>query len=86
VRQVRAAQQRVYFEQAEQAIAELQRRGWADPALDPALASSALVGMMMRFAENWLVQGALDCTFDDGVETLANVCLRAVGLTEPTAR
>lgn len=83
VREVRAAQQRQYFHQAEAAIRELQQRGLVDPALEPAVAATALVGMMMRFAEIWLVQGQLDCDFDEGVETLANVCLKAVRLTEP---
>lgn len=82
VREVRAAQQQQYFQQAEEAIRELQRHGLVDPALDPPIAAAALVGMMVRFAELWLVQGQLDCDFDEGVETLTAVCLKAVRLTE----
>ena len=39
----------------------------------------------MRFAEMWFVQGMLDCSFDDGANTLADVCLKAVRLAEPAA-
>ena len=85
VRALRAAQQQDYVRQAEQAIAAVQSRGGADPELDPAIAASALVGMMHRFAELWFVEGSVTCSFDDGVETVAAMCARAIVPAAPPA-
>ena len=38
-------------------IRQLQRRGLADPELDPVIAAAALGSMTSRFAEFWLAQG-----------------------------
>jgi AcrR family transcriptional regulator len=85
VRAVRFARQQHYLQQAEASIRQLQKQGLADPALDPAIAASALTGMVNRFAEMWLVQGVVDCPFDDGVDQLAHLCLNALRLQDPPA-
>jgi hypothetical protein len=38
--------------------------------------------MMSRFAEMWLVEGFLDCAFDDAVEQLTAVFVNALGVKE----
>jgi AcrR family transcriptional regulator len=83
VRELRAAQRRQYAEQAEAAIRAVQRRGLADLRIDPRIVAPALVGMMMRFAEMWLVQGILDCDPERGADTLSAVCIAAMGLRDP---
>jgi AcrR family transcriptional regulator len=84
VRAVRFARQQHYLEQAAASIRELQEHGLADPDLDPGIAASALNAMVSRFAEMWLVQGVIRCSFDDGVEQLATVCLNALQLKDPS--
>jgi AcrR family transcriptional regulator len=82
VRATRTERQRVYGVQAVESIRRLQRMGLADPDLDPAIASAALSGMVNRFAEMWLVQGLIDCDFDDAVEQITTLCMSALGLRE----
>jgi AcrR family transcriptional regulator len=73
-------------ERISNSLAQLQRRGWIDPSLDPTIAASALGAMVTRFAEMWLVQGLFDTEFDDGVEQLTRLFLNALHLRErPTA-
>jgi hypothetical protein len=38
--------------------------------------------MTSRFPELWLVEGFLDCSFDDGVEQLTRVFVNAIGLKD----
>jgi len=61
-------------------IRQLQRRGWVDPSVNPAIAAHALGGMVSRFAEMWLVQKLLDCSFDECVEQLAKLFANALQL------
>jgi hypothetical protein len=82
VRATRTERQRRYGVQAIESIRRLQRMGLADPTLDPAIASTALSAMISRFAEMWLVQGLLDCDFDDAVEQLTTICMSGLGLRE----
>ena len=76
-------------ERARQEVAEsirqLQRHGLADPGLDPAVAAAALGSMTARFAEMWLVQGFLECDFDDGVEQVTRMFVNALQLREDPA-
>ena len=58
----------------------LQRRGLADPELDPDIAAAALGAMTYRFAELWLAHGAIECDFDTGVDTVARLFVNALGL------
>ncbi len=41
--------------------------------------------MTYRFPEMWFVQGLLDCDFDEGVEQLTLLFVRALGLDESRA-
>ena len=63
-------------------IRRLQRRGLADPQLDPVIAAAGLGAMTYRFPELWFVQGLLDCDFDAGVEQLTRLFVNALGLPE----
>ena len=38
--------------------------------------------MVTRFAEMWLVQHLLECSFDEGVEQLTALCMNALGLKD----
>jgi hypothetical protein len=58
----------------------------ADPQLDPAIAAPALTAMVTRFAEMWLVQNLLDCSFDEGVEQLTMLCVNALQLKDRPGR
>lgn len=67
-------------EQIAESIGELQARGLADPSLDPRLTAAALGAMTFRFAEMWLVQGAVDCPLEEGIEQLARVIVNALDI------
>lgn len=82
VRDVRFARQKLYTQQTEDSIRRLQAQGLADPALDPAIAAPALRAMVSRFAEMWLVQHLLACSFDEAVEQLTALCVNALQLKD----
>jgi AcrR family transcriptional regulator len=82
VRQVRFARQQHYLDQAAASIRALQQQGLADAELDPSIAATALNAMVNRFAEMWLVQGVLECSFDDGVDELTALCVNALKLRD----
>ncbi len=86
VRTARLVQQQPYTEQTEDAIRYLQGHGLADEHLDPVIAASALAAMVSRFAEMWFVQGQLDCSFEEGVDQLTNLCLNALRLKDRSER
>ena len=83
VREVRFRRQKFYTEQTEVSIRALQKQGLADPSLDASIAAPALTAMVTRFAEMWLVQGLIECSFDDGVEQLTTLCVNALQLKDP---
>ena len=83
VREVRFRRQKHYSAQTEDSIRALQKQGLADASLDPGIAAPALTAMVTRFAEMWLVQGLIDCSFDDGVEQLTTLCVNALQLKDP---
>jgi AcrR family transcriptional regulator len=83
VRAARFKRQRYYGEQVEESIRRLQRHGLVDPDLEPVIAAAVLGSMTTRFPELWLVEGSLDCSFDDGVDQLTRVFVNALGLKEP---
>jgi AcrR family transcriptional regulator len=85
VRAVRFARQHQYTGRTEVAIRRLQAQGRCDPDLDPAIAAQALTAMVTRFAEMWLVQDQIDCSFDQGVEQLTTLCMNALQLQDPPA-
>lgn len=84
VRVAREGRDRAYAKQVADSIRLLQRRGLADPDLDPDIASAALGAMTSRFAELWLAQGRLDCDLETGVETVTRLFTNALGI--PRAR
>jgi AcrR family transcriptional regulator len=77
---VRMARHARYGEQMAESIRQLQRRKLADTALDPELTAAALGALTYRFAEMWLVQGAVDCTLDEGVDQVTRIFVNALGL------
>ena len=83
VREVRFRRQKYYTEQTEISIRALQKQGLADTTLDPGIAAPALTAMVTRFAEMWLVQGLIECSFDEGVEQLTTLCVNALQLKDP---
>jgi AcrR family transcriptional regulator len=84
VKAVRFVRHRRYTELVSESILQLQRRGLADPRLNPAIAAAGLGAMMYRFSEMWLVQGFLECSFDDAVEQLSLLFVNAMLLNDGT--
>lgn len=84
VKTARQERHRRYNEQVTLAIAQLQRRGLADPELDPAIAAMVMGAMTARFPELWFVEGRLDCDFDEGVDQLTRMLINALGLKPDT--
>ena len=82
VKALRSARARQYADQISASIRTLQRRGMADPGLDPVIAVEVLGAMTARSAERWLVEGDVDCSFDVGVEQLTRLFLNALRLTD----
>jgi AcrR family transcriptional regulator len=82
VRAVRTARQQQYADQIATSIRHLQRAGLADPELDASIAVAALGAMTQRFAELWLVEGDLDCSFDVGVDQLTRLFINALQSNE----
>jgi len=82
VRGVRHAWHTENNEQVADSIRRLQRRGFADPELDPAIAAAGVGAMTSRFAEMWLVEGFIDCSFEDGVEQLTRLFVNALQLRD----
>jgi len=79
---MRAKRHQDYRKQMADSIRQLQRKGLADRSLDPDIAAGALGAMTSRFPEMWLVQGYMDCNFDDAVEQLAKLFVNALGLKD----
>jgi AcrR family transcriptional regulator len=75
-----AGRHREYAEQVAESIHQLQRRNLADPTLDPALTATIVGALTGRFAEMWLVQGAVDCTMDEAVDQVSKLLVNAMGL------
>ncbi len=85
VKEFRYQHQQQYSEQVQESIRRLQHHGLVDPGLDPVVASAVLGSMTNRFPELWLVEGAIDCSFDEGVEQLARVFINALGMKQEAA-
>ncbi|HTU38355.1 MAG TPA: TetR/AcrR family transcriptional regulator [Acidimicrobiales bacterium] len=80
---LRAQRQNKNLSAIAESIASLQRHNLVDRAVDPTIAAAALGSMTYRFPEMWFVQGLLDCDFDEGVEQLTLLFVRALGLDGP---
>lgn len=70
----------MYADQVAASISGLQSRGVADQFLNPQIVASAIGALTARFAELWLVQDAVDCAFDDGVDQLARMLANVLGI------
>lgn len=84
VKALHLARHRQYTAQIAESIRQLQHRGLADPTLDPDLAAAGIGALTGRFAELWLVQGAVECGFDDGVEQVTKLLVNALGIGTQT--
>jgi AcrR family transcriptional regulator len=82
---VRAERSHASNLQVAESIRRLQRHGLADPDLDPVVAAAVVGSMTNRFPEMWLVQGMVDCSFDEGVDQITEVFLNALRIGEPEA-
>jgi len=83
---VRSSRNKLHREQMEASIRGMQRRGIADPTLDPKIAAAALGSMVERFAEMALAQGQLDAKVDDAADTLARLFVNALQMKETKSR
>lgn len=72
--------------QVTESIRQMQRRGLCDADLDPSIAAAALGGMTWRFAEMWLVQGEVDCDFDEAVGQVTRLFVNALGVRDRSRR
>jgi AcrR family transcriptional regulator len=78
----RAVHMKQYNLDLADSIRRMQRRGLADPKLDPILTAHAVGAMVTRFADQWLVQKAIDCTLDQAVEQLTRLVANALGVPQ----
>lgn len=81
-RAMRKARAEAFFSRNARAIRDLQRRGLADPGLDPELASMALSGMVSNIAADALSL-AEDYPTEQLVDTTTRLWTNALGLTTP---
>lgn len=77
------ARHRQYSKQIADSIRALQRRGMADGELNPDIAAAAIGALTGRFAELWLVQGAVEASMEDAVDTVTRMLVNAMGITDP---
>jgi AcrR family transcriptional regulator len=82
VNALRLSRHKRHTERVADTIRQLQRRKLADPKLDPMVTATALGALTYRFAEMWLVQGAVDCTLDHAVDQLSRIFANAIRLKE----
>jgi hypothetical protein len=80
---VRLERHRRYSEQVAESIRQLQLRNLADPELDPVVTAAALGAMTYRFAEMWLVQGAITCTLEEAVDQVSLIFVNILQLRNP---
>ena len=82
VNALRLSSFRRHTERAADRIRQLQRSKRADPKLDPLLAAAALGALTSRFAEMWLVHGAVDSTLEHAVDQVSRILTNAIRLSE----
>jgi AcrR family transcriptional regulator len=82
VNAMRLARHQRHTEQVANIIRQLQRRKRADPKLDPMIAAAALGALTFRFAEMWMVHGAINTTLKHAVEQLTVIFMNAVRLKD----
>lgn len=84
--EMRRARTESFVDRNARAIADLQRRGLADPSLDPRLSSMGLSGMVSRLASEAFRTGDEDIDIDPLVDTATTLWTNALGLTTPPHR
>lgn len=82
VNALRRERHQQYRKQIADSIRRLQRRGLADPTLDPLIAAAGVGALTWRFAEMWLAEGDLECSFDEGVEQFTALFINALQLRD----
>jgi AcrR family transcriptional regulator len=82
VNTLRLTRHQRHTERVAETIRQLQRRKVADPKLDPMLTAAALGALTYRFAEMWLVHGAIECTLEHAVEQMTRIFANAIRLKE----
>ena len=83
VNALRLARHQRYTEQVAETIRQLQRRKLADPKLDPVITAAALGALTYRFAEMWLVHGAVDTTLKQAIDQVSRIFSNALRLKDP---
>lgn len=83
VNAMRLARHKRYTERVAESIRQLQRNKLADPKLDPMIAAAALGSLTYRFAEMWLVHGAIDCTVEQAIKQVTMIFVNALRLKDP---
>ncbi len=71
-----------HTERAAERIRQLQKKKLADPKLDPLIAAAALGALTSRFAEMWLVHGAVDSELEHAVDQISRILTNAIRLSE----
>jgi AcrR family transcriptional regulator len=82
VNAMRLARHTRHTEQVAETIRQLQRKKLADPTLDPMVTAAALGALTYRFAEMWLVHGAIDCTLEHAIEQVSQIFSNALRLKD----
>lgn len=82
VNATRLARHKRYTEQVAETIRQLQRRKLADPFLDPMITAAALGALTYRFAEMWLVHGAIECTLEHAIDQVTQIFSNSLRLKE----
>lgn len=83
---LRRTRTEAFVDRNARAISDLQRRGLADPKLDPRLASMGLSGMVSRLASESFHTGDEDADIDTLVRTATTLWTNALGMTSPPPR
>jgi AcrR family transcriptional regulator len=77
---------RQYQEQMASSIRQLQKRNLADKSLDPAVVAAAIGALTGRFAELWLVQGAIQTSMEAAVDQVSTMLVSIMGIPKTEAR
>ncbi|MBL7488493.1 TetR/AcrR family transcriptional regulator [Frankia sp. AgB1.9] len=65
-----------------EAVRQLQLRGLIETRVSPLVMVFGVIGMLERFADRWLVDGAITCDLDVAVEQLARLSLQALRIPD----
>jgi len=82
VNAIRLARHKQYTEQVAETIRQLQRKKLADPTLDPMITAAALGALTYRFAELWLVHGAVECSLEHAIDQVTQIFSNALRLKD----